>query len=99
VGHVSTTNVFGTPGEEALELTGAGQPLVRIAVLFELSVVAVEEGYLEEAESLSTVRTHIKAIYRKLGVSFRMKAVEQAYARGPHLVSLTEKSPLGEMRQ
>jgi LuxR family maltose regulon positive regulatory protein len=41
------------PLEEALELTGAGQPLVRIAVLFELSVVAVEEGHLEEAESLA----------------------------------------------
>ena len=38
------------------------------------------------AESLyvapSTVRTRIKSIYRKLGVSSRDKAVEEAQARG-----------------
>ena len=30
----------------------------------------------------STVRTHIKSIYRKLGVSSRKEAVEEAHARG-----------------
>jgi LuxR family transcriptional regulator, maltose regulon positive regulatory protein len=30
----------------------------------------------------STVRTHIKSIYRKLGVSSRGQAVEEAHARG-----------------
>ena len=38
------------------------------------------------AESLyvapSTVRTQIKSIYRKLGVSSRGEAVEEAHARG-----------------
>jgi Bacterial regulatory proteins, luxR family len=29
----------------------------------------------------STIRSHIKSIYRKLGVSSRKDAVEQAYAR------------------
>ena len=31
--------------------------------------------------SPSTIRSHIKSIYRKLGVSSRKDAVEQAYAR------------------
>ena len=31
--------------------------------------------------SPSTIRSHVKSIYRKLGVSSRKKAVEQAYAR------------------
>jgi LuxR family transcriptional regulator, maltose regulon positive regulatory protein len=39
--------------EEALALTKAGQPLVRIAVLFALSSVALDEGNLKEAESLA----------------------------------------------
>jgi LuxR family maltose regulon positive regulatory protein len=39
--------------EEALQLTGASQPLIRVAVLFALSSVAVEEAHLEEAESLA----------------------------------------------
>jgi LuxR family transcriptional regulator, maltose regulon positive regulatory protein len=30
----------------------------------------------------STIRSHIKSIYRKLGVSSRKQAVEQAHARG-----------------
>jgi LuxR family maltose regulon positive regulatory protein len=30
----------------------------------------------------STVRTQIKSIYRKLGVSSRKEAVEEAHARG-----------------
>jgi LuxR family maltose regulon positive regulatory protein len=30
----------------------------------------------------STVRTHIKSIYRKLGVSSRGEAMEEAHARG-----------------
>jgi LuxR family maltose regulon positive regulatory protein len=29
----------------------------------------------------NTVRTHIKSIYRKLGVSSRKQAVEEAYLR------------------
>jgi LuxR family maltose regulon positive regulatory protein len=29
----------------------------------------------------NTVRTHIKSIYRKLGVSTRKEAVEEAYSR------------------
>jgi LuxR family transcriptional regulator, maltose regulon positive regulatory protein len=32
--------------------------------------------------STSTVRTHIKSIYRKLGVSSRKEAVEHAHGRG-----------------
>src|SRR5215207_3441524 len=32
--------------------------------------------------SPSTVRTHVKSIYRKLGVSSRKEAVQEAYARG-----------------
>jgi LuxR family maltose regulon positive regulatory protein len=32
--------------------------------------------------ALSTVRTQVKSIYRKLGVSSRGEAVEEAYARG-----------------
>jgi len=31
--------------------------------------------------SPSTIRTHVKSIYRKLGVSSRKKAVQQAHAR------------------
>jgi DNA-binding CsgD family transcriptional regulator len=30
----------------------------------------------------STVRTHIKSVYRKMGVSSRKEAVEEARARG-----------------
>jgi DNA-binding CsgD family transcriptional regulator len=30
----------------------------------------------------STVRTQVKSIYRKLGVSSRSEAVEEAHARG-----------------
>ena len=38
--------------EEALELIGAGRPLLRMSTLAYLSIVAAEEGHLEEAESL-----------------------------------------------
>jgi LuxR family maltose regulon positive regulatory protein len=31
--------------------------------------------------SPSTIKSHVKSVYRKLGVSSRKKAVEQAYAR------------------
>ena len=39
-----------TPLEEALLLTEDGQPLVRVAALSFLSLVAADEGHLEEAE-------------------------------------------------
>jgi LuxR family maltose regulon positive regulatory protein len=39
--------------EEALPLIRVGQPLLRIAVLFMLSIIAVEEGRMGEAESLA----------------------------------------------
>jgi predicted TPR repeat methyltransferase len=39
--------------EEALEVTEADQPLLRIVILSYLSVVASDEGHLEEAESLA----------------------------------------------
>jgi ATP/maltotriose-dependent transcriptional regulator MalT len=41
------------PLEEALEVLGAGQPLVRISVLSVLSFVNVDEGHLEDAEALA----------------------------------------------
>jgi LuxR family maltose regulon positive regulatory protein len=54
----------------------------------ELDVLRLLEGSLatqQMADSLfvapSTVRTHIKSIYRKLGVSSRGEAVEEAHAR------------------
>ena len=39
--------------EEALELTESGQPLLRMVSLSYLSIVAADEGHLEEAESLA----------------------------------------------
>jgi LuxR family maltose regulon positive regulatory protein len=39
--------------EEVLELTNSGQPLLRLVSLFYLSIVAADEGHLEEAESLA----------------------------------------------
>jgi LuxR family maltose regulon positive regulatory protein len=54
----------------------------------ELAVLRLLEGELairQMADSLyvatSTVRTHVKSIYRKLGVSSRKEAVEEAHAR------------------
>jgi LuxR family maltose regulon positive regulatory protein len=55
----------------------------------ELDVLRLLEGALatqQMADSLyvapSTVRTHIKSIYRKLGVTSRKEAVQEAYAKG-----------------
>jgi LuxR family maltose regulon positive regulatory protein len=52
-------------------------------------VLCLLEGALatqQMAESLyvapSTVRTHIKSIYRKLGVTSRKEAVQEASAKG-----------------
>jgi LuxR family transcriptional regulator, maltose regulon positive regulatory protein len=39
--------------EEVLELTESGQPLLRMVSLSYLSIVAADEGHLEEAESLA----------------------------------------------
>jgi LuxR family maltose regulon positive regulatory protein len=39
--------------EEALELTKSGQPLLRMVSLSYLSIVAADEGHLEEAEALA----------------------------------------------
>ena len=54
----------------------------------ELEVLRVLEGNLPVSElgkllyvSPSTIRSHVKSIYRKLGVSSRKEAVEQGYAR------------------
>ena len=47
------TSAARKPLEEALALTKAGQPLLRIGVLFALSTVALDEGRMEEAESLA----------------------------------------------
>ena len=54
----------------------------------ELEVLRLLDGDLPVSElgkllyvSPSTIRSHVKSIYRKLGVSSRKEAVEQAYAR------------------
>jgi LuxR family transcriptional regulator, maltose regulon positive regulatory protein len=47
------TSAARRPLEEALTLTEAGPPLLRLAVLFTLSTVALDEGHLGEAESLA----------------------------------------------
>ena len=54
----------------------------------ELEVLRLLDGDLPVSElgkllyvSPSTIRTHVKSIYRKLGVSSRKEAVEQVYAR------------------
>jgi LuxR family maltose regulon positive regulatory protein len=47
------TSVARKQFEEALALIGAGQPLLRMVTLAFLSIVAAEEGHLEEAESLA----------------------------------------------
>jgi LuxR family maltose regulon positive regulatory protein len=78
------------PLEEALELTGAGQPLVRIAVLFELSVVAVEEGHLEEAEALAR---EARAIVGRFGLQEIPQATLANIALGR---VLAERGELGE---
>jgi LuxR family transcriptional regulator, maltose regulon positive regulatory protein len=39
--------------EEALELIGAGQPLLQMVTLAYLSIVVADEGHLQEAESLA----------------------------------------------
>jgi LuxR family maltose regulon positive regulatory protein len=55
----------------------------------ELAVLGLLAGELSTRQmgnslfiSTSTVRTHIKSIYRKLGVSSRKEAVEHAHGRG-----------------
>jgi LuxR family maltose regulon positive regulatory protein len=60
-----------------------GQPTER-----ELEVLRLLDGDLPVSElgkllyvSPSTIRSHVKSIYRKFGVSSRKEAVEQAYAR------------------
>ena len=54
----------------------------------ELEVLRLLDGDLPVSElakllyvSPSTIRSHVKSVYRKLGVSTRKEAVEQAYAR------------------
>ena len=54
----------------------------------ELEVLRLLEGNLPVSElgkllyvSPSTIKSHVKSVYRKLGVSSRKEAVEQAYAR------------------
>jgi LuxR family maltose regulon positive regulatory protein len=51
--------------EEALELTRDGQPLVRLISLSFLSFVAVDEGHLEEAESLAR---ELRALVNRFGL-------------------------------
>jgi LuxR family maltose regulon positive regulatory protein len=55
----------------------------------ELAVLRLLNGELSASQmgdslyvAPSTVRTHIKSIYRKLGVSSRGEAMEEAHARG-----------------
>jgi LuxR family transcriptional regulator, maltose regulon positive regulatory protein len=77
----------------------------------ELDVLRLLEGELstrEMAQRLyvapSTVRTQVKSIYRKLGVSSRNEAVEEAHARGltwplPQTrISPRGNAPMGEDR-
>jgi LuxR family maltose regulon positive regulatory protein len=52
------------PLEAALALTKADQPLVRMAVLFALSSVALDEGQLEEAESHASEARSLVNRYR-----------------------------------
>jgi LuxR family maltose regulon positive regulatory protein len=59
------------PLEEARALTNGGSPLVRIAVLFALSNVALDEGRLEEAES------HARELH-ELVDRFGLKVIPQA---------------------
>jgi LuxR family transcriptional regulator, maltose regulon positive regulatory protein len=59
------------PLEEALELTRVDKPLVRMAALFSLSNVALDEGRLEEAESRAKEA-------RELMDRFRLYRVPQA---------------------
>jgi LuxR family transcriptional regulator, maltose regulon positive regulatory protein len=57
--------------EEALELIGADQPLLRMVTLAYLSIVATDEGNLEEAESLAREA-------RALVNSFELQGVPQS---------------------
>ena len=65
------TSAARRPLEEALTLTKAGPPLLRLAVLFMLSTVALDEGHLEEAESLAR-ESH------ELVDRFRLSTIPQA---------------------
>jgi LuxR family transcriptional regulator, maltose regulon positive regulatory protein len=77
------------PLEEALELA-AGQPLVRIAVLSILSLVNVDEGHLEEAESLAR---KARAMVGRFGLQEIPQATLANIALGRVLV---ERGELGE---
>jgi LuxR family maltose regulon positive regulatory protein len=65
------TSAARRPLEEALALTTAGPPVLRIAVLFALSSVTLDEGQLEKAESLARE-------LHELVVRFRLSKIPQA---------------------
>jgi LuxR family transcriptional regulator, maltose regulon positive regulatory protein len=78
------------PLEEALELTGAGQPLVRIAVLSVLSFVHLDEGHLEEAKSLAR---EAQTMVGRFGLQMIPQATLAPIALGR---VLAERGELGE---
>jgi LuxR family maltose regulon positive regulatory protein len=54
--------------EEALEVIGSGQPLLRMVCLSYLSVVVTDEGHLEEARSLAREASTLVERFGLLGV-------------------------------
>ena len=54
--------------EEALEVMGSGQPLLRMVCLSYLSVVVTDEGHLEEARSLAREASALVERFGLLGV-------------------------------
>jgi LuxR family transcriptional regulator, maltose regulon positive regulatory protein len=78
------------PLEEALELIGLGQPLVRLAVLFSLSSVALTEGHIDEAETLALEAC---ALVDRFGLKGLPQATLAPIALGR---MLAERGKLGE---
>lgn len=78
------------PLEEALELLSADQPLVRISVLSVLSFVNVDEGHLEEAESLAR---EARPMVDRFGLQGIPQATMASIALGR---VLAERGELGE---
>jgi LuxR family maltose regulon positive regulatory protein len=77
------------PLEEALELLSAGQPLIRIVVLSALALVNLDEGHLEEAESLGR---EARAIVGRFGLQEIPQATLASIALGRVLAARGELS-------